>query len=78
MSPAEEPPNQKKKKKTSQHIAAVDLPATPATDAEKMDSDDEFNSSLSGGDFDDLDSDMSLEEGTGLSLESTCSTNHCL
>lgn len=41
------------------------MPATPETDASgKMDSDDDFNSSMSGDEFDDQDSDMGLEEGT--------------
>ena len=59
LSPAEEPPQ---KRKTSR-VSAIDLPATPATNAGKMDSDDEFNSSQSGNDFDDQDSDLDLEDG---------------
>ena len=54
LSPAEEPPLKKK----SQLASAETLPVTPATDAAKMDSDDEFNSSMSGDDFDDQDSDL--------------------
>jgi hypothetical protein len=46
-------------------VSAINLPATPATEADteadKMESDDDFNSSQSGDDFDD--SDMGLEEG---------------
>ena len=57
LSPAEEPPH----KKTNSPV--VSLPATPATHADKMDSDDDFNSSMSGDDFDDQDSDLGLEEG---------------
>ena len=64
LSPAEEPPLKKK----SQLASANKLPVTPATninaDADKMDSDDEFNSSMSGDDFDDQDSDLGLEDGT--------------
>ena len=57
LSPAEEPPRKKS------NPSVVTLPATPATDAGKMDSDDDFNSSMSGDDFDDQDSDLGLEEG---------------
>jgi len=62
LSPAEEPPLKKK----TQLASANKLPVTPATnaDADKMDSDDEFNSSMSGDDFDDQDSDLGLEDGT--------------
>lgn len=58
LSPAEEPPHKK-----AQNDAAVHLPDTPATEPDKMDSDDDFNSSMSGDDFDDQDSDMGLEDG---------------
>ena len=62
LSPAEEPPLKKK----SPLASASKLPVTPAinADADKMDSDDEFNSSMSGDDFDDQDSDLGLEDGT--------------
>lgn len=68
LSPAEEYPH----KKTNHPV--VTLPATPATDAGKMDSDDDFNSSMSGDDFDDQDSDLDLEEGahTPAAAEDTC------
>lgn len=46
----------------------ADLPATPPPDADKMDSDDEFNSSMSGNDFDDDTDDMDLEEGKELAM----------
>lgn len=61
LTPSEGPP-QKRQTPESLH---PDLPATPVTNAsDKMDSEDEFNSSMSGNDFDD-DSDMDLEDGTG-------------
>jgi hypothetical protein len=57
------------KRQTPDSLAAADLPATPVTNAsDKMDSDDEFNSSMSGNDFDE-DSDMDLEEGMVLTLD---------
>jgi ariadne-1 len=77
LSPAEEP---LKKKKTSTSPSAVDLPVTPTTpatedDYRKMDSDDDFNSSMSGADFDEQDSDdLGLEEGIELP---TCSPPCC-
>jgi ariadne-1 len=41
-----------------------------------MDSDDDFNSSMSGGDFmDDQDSDMGIEDGTDLALARLCVTD---
>lgn len=39
-----------------------------------MDSDDEFNSSMSGNDFDDDTDDMDLEEGMKLAV---CVQRHC-
>jgi len=65
LSPAEEPPLKKK----SQLASAETLPVTPATDAAKMDSDDEFNSSMSGDDFDDQDSDLGLEEDSDFDMD---------
>jgi hypothetical protein len=60
VTPSEGPPQ---KRQTPDSLAAADLPATPVTNAsDKMDSDDEFNSSMSGNDFDE-DSEMDLEEG---------------
>ena len=40
-----------------------------------MDSDDDFNSSMSGDDFEDQDSDLDLEEGMP---PSSCQTTHML
>jgi hypothetical protein len=58
LTPSEGPPL---KRQTPESLP-VDLPATPVTNAsEKMDSDD-FNSSMSGNEFDE-ESDMDLEDG---------------
>ncbi|RMZ73700.1 RING finger [Pyrenophora seminiperda CCB06] len=66
LSPAEEPPLKRKK---SSLASAPTLSVTHATDAHKMDSDDEFNSSMSGDDFDDQDSDMGLEEDSDFDMD---------
>ncbi|CAE6996954.1 hypothetical protein P3342_000490 [Pyrenophora teres f. teres] len=66
LSPAEEPPLKKKSPLPSTNK----LPDTPATEtADKMDSDDEFNSSMSGDEFDDQDSDMGLEEDSDFDMD---------
>lgn len=62
LSPSEEP--RKKALKTPEPPVIDDLPATPVTNASgTMDSDDDFNSSMSGEDFEDQDSDLGIEDG---------------
>jgi ariadne-1 len=59
LTPSEGPPQ----KRQTPETPFGDLPATPVTNAsDKMDSEDDFNSSMSGNEFDD-DSEMDLEEG---------------
>ncbi|KAH7409944.1 hypothetical protein DE146DRAFT_604566, partial [Phaeosphaeria sp. MPI-PUGE-AT-0046c] len=62
---SEGPPQKRQTPETN----PADLPATPVTNASlKMDSDDDFNSSMSGNDFDE-DSDMDLEDDSDYDVD---------
>ncbi|KAJ4347767.1 translation initiation factor eIF-2B epsilon subunit, GEF [Ascochyta clinopodiicola] len=67
LSPSEEP---RKKTLKSPEPPIIALPATPDTNASgNMDSDDDFNSSLSGEDFEDQDSDMDIEDDSDFDMD---------
>lgn len=66
LSPSDEP--RKKTQKSPEPPTIDNLPATPVTNASgTMDSEDDFNSSMSGEDFEDQDSDLEIEDGKCLS-----------
>ncbi|KAL1609606.1 hypothetical protein SLS59_001113 [Nothophoma quercina] len=67
-SPLDEP--RKKAAKSPEPPLIDNLPATPVTNASgNMDSDDDFNSSMSGEDFEDQDSDLGIEDDSDFDMD---------